>query len=157
MCNLKNGGGAIQTVRRMYLASPLTILATTAATSGTLFVLLHHAQTPLTNPPYNLGSYIKDIRPSISESVIRSLAHRKLEIHRKFPKTESLKDCMERTIPYFRSVILPNSIDKGKNVLIASSENAIRGLLMHLCEIPTERIHEVEIPTGLPMVYDVDR
>ena len=36
----------------------------------------------------------------------------------------------------------------GKRVLIASSENAIRGLLMHLCDIPTEVIHEVEIPTG---------
>ena len=44
-----------------------------------------------------------------------------------------------------------------KNVLIASSENAIRGLLMYLCEIPKERISEVEIPTGLPLVYDVKR
>jgi 2,3-bisphosphoglycerate-dependent phosphoglycerate mutase len=101
--------------------------------------------------------YINDIRPSFSESLIRSLSHRRVEIHKKFPKTESLKDCMERTIPYFRNVILPGSIAKGKNVLIASSENAIRGLLMHLCEIPPERIHEVEIPTGLPMVYDSDR
>ena len=38
--------------------------------------------------------------------------------------------------------------DTGKRVLIASSENAIRGLLMHLCDIPTDVIHEVEIPTG---------
>jgi 2,3-bisphosphoglycerate-dependent phosphoglycerate mutase len=51
---------------------------------------------------------------------------------------------MQRTIPYFRDVILPDSIAQGKNVLIASSENAIRGLLMYLCEIPTDRIHEVE-------------
>jgi len=102
-------------------------------------------------------NYIKDIRPSFSESLIRSFAHRKFEIHKKFPKTESLKDCMERTTPYFRDVIIPGSLSKGKNVLIASSENAIRGLLMHLCEIPPERIHEVEIPTGLPLVYDSDR
>eukprot|EP01036_Dinobryon_divergens_P029378 gene29378-38463_t len=47
-----------------------------------------------------------------------------------FPKTESLKDCMSRTIPYYTNVIVPNSIDKGKSVLIASSENAIRGLLI---------------------------
>ena len=102
-------------------------------------------------------SYVKDIRASLSESIIRSLAHRKFEIHRKFPKTESLKDCMDRTIPYFRDVIVPGSIAKNKNVLIASSENAIRGLLMHLCEIPENRISEVEIPTGLPLVYDVKR
>ena len=102
-------------------------------------------------------SYVKDIRPSFSESIIRSLAHRKFEIHKKFPKTESLKDCMDRTIPYFRDVIVPGSIAQNKNVLIASSENAIRGLLMHLCEIPEDRISEVEIPTGLPLVYDVKR
>ena len=40
-------------------------------------------------------------------------------------------------------------------MLIASSENAIRGLLMHLCDIPEDRISEVEIPTGLPLIYDV--
>lgn len=97
--------------------------------------------------------YVQDIRPSFFETLIRSMAHGKFEVHRKFPKTESLRDCMERTIPYFLNEIYPKSILNGKNVLIASSENAIRGLLMHLCEIPQDRISEVEIPTGLPLVY----
>ena len=52
-------------------------------------------------------------------------------------------------------MIVPGSIAQNKSVLIASSENAIRGLLMHLCEIPANRIHELEIPTGVPLVYDV--
>lgn len=101
--------------------------------------------------------YVRDIRYSVFESIIRSVATKSITLHRKFPKTESLKDCMSRTIPYFKNVIEPESIAKGKNVLIASSENAIRGLLMHLCEIPIEKIHELEIPTGLPLVYDVNR
>ena len=42
---------------------------------------------------------------------------------------------MERTIPYYTDKIVPDSIAQGKNVLIASSENAIRGLLMYLCEV----------------------
>ena len=62
---------------------------------------------------------------------------------------------MERTIPYFVNNIEKNAIARGKNVLIASSENAIRGLLMHLLEIPTDRIVDIEIPTGLPLVYDL--
>ena len=102
-------------------------------------------------------NYVKDVPVAVFESIIRSLGHGRLEIHRAFPKTESLKDCMERTIPYFSETIYPDSIAKGQNVLIASSENAIRGLLMHLCEIPTDRIHELEIPTGLPLVFDVHR
>jgi 2,3-bisphosphoglycerate-dependent phosphoglycerate mutase len=100
--------------------------------------------------------YVKDIRYSVFESVIRSLAHGKVELHRKFPYTESLQDCMERTIPYLTNVIMPDSVSKGRKVLIASSENAIRGLLMHLLDIPTDVIHQVEIPTGLPLVFDLN-
>jgi 2,3-bisphosphoglycerate-dependent phosphoglycerate mutase len=97
--------------------------------------------------------YATDVRFSAFESIVRTLAHKRLELHRKFPKTESLQDCMRRTIPFFTGTIMPKSVKKGKTVLIASSENAIRGLLMHLCGIPEDRISEVEIPTGLPLVY----
>jgi hypothetical protein len=99
-------------------------------------------------------NYVVDINVSIFESLIRSLADGRFEIHRKFPKSESLKDCMQRAIPYFKNEIIPDALVHNKNVLIASSENAIRGLLMVLCEIPQDRIHEIEIPTGLPMLYD---
>jgi bisphosphoglycerate-dependent phosphoglycerate mutase family 1 len=99
-------------------------------------------------------NYVKDVPISIFETVVRSLANRKFELHYQLPKTESLKNSMERTIPYFKNVIYPESIMKGKRVLIASSENAIRGLLMHLCDIPPESVPEIEIPTGLPMIYD---
>jgi 2,3-bisphosphoglycerate-dependent phosphoglycerate mutase len=99
-------------------------------------------------------NYVVDINVSIFESLIRSLAHGRCEIHRQFPKSESLKDCMQRTIPYFKNEIIPEALKNNKNLLIASSENAIRGLLMELCEIPQDRIHEIEIPTGLPMLFD---
>jgi len=61
---------------------------------------------------------------------------------------------MDRTIPYWSETIDKNAIQAGKSVLVASSENAIRGLLMHLLDIPEERIAEIEIPTGLPLMYD---
>jgi len=98
---------------------------------------------------------IKDVRVSLSETLVRSFALGRLSVHRKLPRTESLKDCMERTIPYWIHSIEREAIGTGKSVLVASSENAIRGLLMHLFSIPPERISEIEIPTGLPMVYDV--
>ena len=101
--------------------------------------------------------YVQDTRISFFESMIRSLARGKFQLHRKFPKTESLKDCMSRTIPFYTDTIVPESINKGKRVLIASSENAIRGLLMHLCDIPKERIHEIDIPNSLPMVYNLKK
>jgi len=98
---------------------------------------------------------IRDVRVSGKETLIRSLASGRLEVHRKLPRCESLKDCMDRTIPYWANTIVPDAIASGKNVLVASSENAIRGLLMHLFDIPPDRISEIEIPTGLPLVYDV--
>tara|TARA_A100001015_G_scaffold283202_1_gene348288 strand:- start:263 stop:1051 length:789 start_codon:yes stop_codon:yes gene_type:complete len=101
--------------------------------------------------------YVKDTRISLKESFIRSLSAGRPEVHKKFPKTESLKDCMDRTIPFFKKQILEPAIKENTNVLITTHENAIRGLLMSLCDIPEERIAEVEIPTGLPLVYNVEK
>eukprot|EP00956_Cyclotella_meneghiniana_P003096 scaffold3780_cov66-Cyclotella_meneghiniana.AAC.8 len=100
--------------------------------------------------------YLKDVRYSISETLIRSIESKHFSLHRKLPKSESLKDCMDRTIPYFTEHIMPEAVSKGKRVLIASSENAIRGLLMHLCEIPVEKISGLEIPNGLPIIFDLN-
>lgn len=97
--------------------------------------------------------YVEDVQVSFRESLVRTLADGKLTISRKFPKAESLKDCNDRTIPFYTNVIESSVLDHNRNVLIASSENAIRGLLMHLCQIPADRISEIEIPTGLPLIF----
>lgn len=101
------------------------------------------------------NKYLKDVRVSFRESLIRTIEAGKPTKSRKFPKSESLHDCMERTIPYFTQKIVPEAINDGKRVLISSSENAIRGLLMHLCEIPEESVTDLEIPNGLPLIFDV--
>lgn len=110
-----------------------------------------------TNYPGNgrRAKYIQDVRYSFTETLIRSLEKRKIVLHRKLPKTECLKDCMERTIPFFTQKIVPEAVNKGKRVLIASSENAIRGLLMKLCDIPEDQIANVNIPNGVPLIYNV--
>eukprot|EP00471_Norrisiella_sphaerica_P000224 CAMPEP_0184484750 /NCGR_PEP_ID=MMETSP0113_2-20130426/6426_1 /TAXON_ID=91329 /ORGANISM="Norrisiella sphaerica, Strain BC52" /LENGTH=825 /DNA_ID=CAMNT_0026865871 /DNA_START=476 /DNA_END=2954 /DNA_ORIENTATION=- len=97
---------------------------------------------------------VTDIPISGWQTLIRSLEAGKLQIARKMPRTESLKDCMRRTIPYFRTDIMKNLYQTKKNTLVVSSENAIRGLLMELCDISEKNITSVEIPTGLPMLYD---
>ena len=96
-----------------------------------------------------------DVRYSLSDSFIRSIEYRRPILTRKFPKTESLRDCNRRTIPFFVRNIMPQAVDQNKRVLIASSENAIRGLLMHLCDIPEDKIAQLNIPNGVPIIYDV--
>jgi len=99
--------------------------------------------------------YVKDIRISLSETLNRSIEKRRLQIHRKFPKTESLHDCMQRSIPFYTERITSEAIQKGKRVLITSHENALRGILMHLCGIPEEAMNQLHIPNGVPLVYNV--
>jgi broad specificity phosphatase PhoE len=62
---------------------------------------------------------------------------------------------MDRSIPFYTQRIQKEAIDKGKRVLITSHENAIRGLLMHLCEIPEDAINQLHLPNGLPLIFDV--
>jgi 2,3-bisphosphoglycerate-dependent phosphoglycerate mutase len=103
---------------------------------------------PGNDPRYQ--KYLTDLRFSFRESIIRSIESGKPTPARKLPKSESLKDCMDRTIPFFKERIVPEAINQGKRVLISSSENAIRGLLIHLCNIPEDIATELEIPNGLP-------
>ena len=72
------------------------------------------------------------------------------------PKSECLKDCVERTLPYWESDIVP-AIERGKTVLIAAHGNSIRGLLKNLDDISDEDITGLEIPTGIPLVYKLDK
>jgi 2,3-bisphosphoglycerate-dependent phosphoglycerate mutase len=70
------------------------------------------------------------------------------------PETESLKDTIERVLPYWDEAIAP-ALRKGERVLIAAHGNSIRALVKHLSNIGDEDIVGVEIPTGQPLVYDL--
>jgi 2,3-bisphosphoglycerate-dependent phosphoglycerate mutase len=71
------------------------------------------------------------------------------------PRAESLKDTIERVLPYWESTILPE-LKAGKDVLISAHGNSLRALVKHLSGISDEEIADLEIPTGKPIVYDFD-
>lgn len=106
---------------------------------------------------YRRAKYAKDLRISVTETFCRSIEARSFELHRKWPKAESLKMCMQRSIPFYTKKIVPEAVNKGKRVLVTSHENALRGILMHLCEIPPEHMNDLHLPNGLPLVYNVRR
>jgi 2,3-bisphosphoglycerate-dependent phosphoglycerate mutase len=70
------------------------------------------------------------------------------------PLTESLKDTIERVLPYWREAIEP-ALKSGQRVLISAHGNSIRALVKHLSSIGDEEIVGVEIPTGQPLVYEL--
>ena len=71
------------------------------------------------------------------------------------PFTESLKDTYERVIPYYEKEIQKN-IQGNKNVLISAHGNSLRALCKYLFNISNQKINELEIPTGNPLVIDFD-
>ncbi|MEA3254528.1 MAG: 2,3-diphosphoglycerate-dependent phosphoglycerate mutase [Candidatus Altiarchaeota archaeon] len=71
------------------------------------------------------------------------------------PKTECLKDVVERFLPYWHGRIVP-TIKSGKKVLICAHGNSLRALVKYLDNIPDEDIPGLNIPTGIPLVYELD-
>ena len=72
------------------------------------------------------------------------------------PSTESLKDTYNRVIPFFKNKIEPN-LQKNKNIIIAAHGNSLRALCKKLFNISDQKINELEIPTGNPLLINLDK
>lgn len=71
------------------------------------------------------------------------------------PCTESLKDTIDRVMPYWLQTIAP-AVQSGQTVLVAAHGNTIRGIIKHLDNLDDAEVVGVEIPTGVPLVYTLD-
>ena len=70
------------------------------------------------------------------------------------PGGESLADTAARVIPFWRDRILPD-LRAGKNVLVGAHGNSLRALVMHLDKLTRDQVLELEIPTGVPLLYEM--
>lgn len=94
-------------------------------------------------PPIELGStYSQDADPRYADLA-------------EVPRTECLADVVTRLIPYFESTIVPE-LTAGKTVLVAAHGNSLRALVKYLDEISDDDIAALNIPTGIPLRYDLD-
>lgn len=71
------------------------------------------------------------------------------------PLTECLKDTVARFVPYWENTIAP-MVKSGKRVLVTAHGNSLRALVKYLDNIPDDEIVELNIPTGIPLVYELD-
>ena len=71
------------------------------------------------------------------------------------PNGESLKDTAARTLPYFESHIVP-ALQAGENVIISAHGNSLRAIVMKLDNLNEQQVLELNIPNGVPIVYDMD-
>jgi len=72
-----------------------------------------------------------------------------------FPKFESLKLTIARTLPYWNEVIIPQ-LKEGKKIIIAAHGNSLRGIVKHLDAMSDEAIMGLNLPTGIPFIYELD-
>ena len=74
---------------------------------------------------------------------------------KELPLTECLKDTVERFLPYWHETIAP-AVQSGKRVIIAAHGNSLRALVKYLDNVSDEEIVGLNIPTGLPLIYELD-
>jgi len=100
-----------------------------------------------------------DIRPpALEETDKRYLGNDPLykDLDKKdIPSTESLKDTVKRFAPYWKEKIVP-ALKEGKKVIISAGGNSLRALVKHIDNVSNEEIVHFNIPTGVPLVYELD-
>lgn len=74
---------------------------------------------------------------------------------RELPRTESLKDTIARILPYWEVVIFP-TLATADQVLVVAHGNSLRGIIKHLKQIPDDEIVNLNLPTGIPYVFEFD-
>jgi 2,3-bisphosphoglycerate-dependent phosphoglycerate mutase len=120
--------------------------AETAAKHGEQQVLVWRRSFDIPPPPLDE----KDERHPAFDKRYRDLDRRTL------PKAESLKDTIERVLPHWHDAIVP-AIRAGKRVVVVAHGNSLRALVKYLDNVTNEAILELNIPTGLPLVYQLDQ
>jgi len=95
--------------------------------------------------------------PALPDDAEFSQAHdvRYAGLGPELPRTECLKDVIERLLPYWESAIVPD-LTRFDTVLVAAHGNSLRAIVKHLDRISDEDIAGLNIPTGMPLVYDLD-
>ncbi len=95
-----------------------------------------------------------ELTPDDERAPARQPAYRGVDAA-ELPLAESLKDTIARTLPYFEQTILPG-MKKGERALIVAHGNSLRALMMSLENMSPEEISGVDLPTGIPLVYELD-
>ncbi len=100
-----------------------------------------------------------DMRPpQLTKSDSRYPGHDEIYSHlskKDIPLSESLKDTVDRFLPFWHSQIVP-AIKEGKRILIVAHGNSLRALVKYLDQMTDEEIIKLNIPTGIPLIYELD-
>lgn len=89
------------------------------------------------------------------DNIVKDARYKDGPTEAEFPMFESLKLTIERTLPYWNDTIIPE-LKAGKKIIIAAHGNSLRGIVKHLDQLTDEQIMALNLPTGIPFVYELD-
>lgn len=89
------------------------------------------------------------------DTIVKDERYQVEPVQEQFPMFESLKLTIERTLPFWNDVIVPD-IKAGKRILIAAHGNSLRGIVKHLDRMTDDEIMGLNLPTGIPFVYTLN-
>lgn len=89
------------------------------------------------------------------DSIVKDKIYENELKEEEFPACESLELTIERTLPYWNDVIIP-ALKAGKKPIVAAHGNSLRGIVYHLDKMTNEQIMLLNLPTGIPFVYELD-
>ncbi|XP_022170714.1 phosphoglycerate mutase 1 [Myzus persicae] len=89
------------------------------------------------------------------DQIVNDPRYKDEPLKEEFPMFESLKLTIQRTLPYWNDVIIPQ-LKEGKQILIAAHGNSLRGIVKHLDNLTEDQIMNLNLPTGIPFEYELD-
>lgn len=122
--------------------------AETAEIHGEKQVQIWRRSFAIPPPPMEKGHKYMD-------NITKDVRYKEDPAPEEFPMNESLKMTIARTLPYWDNVIVPQ-MKSGKKILIAAHGNSLRGVVKHLDSLTDEQIMALNLPTGIPFVYELD-
>jgi len=122
--------------------------AETAAKHGEEQVKIWRRSFDVPPPPMEPGHPFYD-------NIVKDQRYKDEPVKEEFPMNESLKLTIERTLPYWNNVIVPQ-IKSGKKIIVAAHGNSLRGIVKHLDNMSDAAIMDLNLPTGIPFVYELD-
>ncbi|MCA9471842.1 MAG: 2,3-bisphosphoglycerate-dependent phosphoglycerate mutase [Nitrospirales bacterium] len=122
--------------------------------------VIGHTELPVERDPALNERMYGDLQGLNKAETVKKFGEEQVKIWRRSfdvqpPGGESLKDTADRVLPYYTRRIHPEIL-AGKTILVAAHGNSLRALVMHLEQLSKEEILEVNIPTGAPLLYEID-
>ena len=155
----QKAGELIGKLRLRFDVAYTSVLVRATETLRIILNILHQEEIPIVQDAALNERHYGELQGLNKDEMRKKFGEEQVQLWRRSydvapPGGESLKDTAARTIPFFEARILPD-VKAGKNVLVSAHGNSLRSIVMHLDHLTQEEVLKLEIPTGVPIRYEI--